>query len=218
MLADYLCQVVTAVPSVIPLLSVKAKEALLGYPPIRAAYFAEIYDAVEGYLTSDRPTTAFSNSARAAMSEAFTDAAYEGYQNAGAELPLADDVSAWLSERIAAERENITALFERLKEGRGTLDPIAEAMARAEGYTKTLDAMYNEAKMRGTSNATLVFDGDDGAESCPDCQKMKGKRHTIKYILANNLIPKPGNDTYECKGYRCEHFWMNPKTGERFGG
>jgi hypothetical protein len=209
---------VKAVPEVMQYLDASVKAAVLGYDGIRSGYWTVLYDSVEGYLTGNNPVTGFRNRAAAAMSEAFTGAVYEAWYQAGAELPLTDDVTAWLSERIGAERVNIEDLFSRLKKEWTGIDPIAEANTRAEAYARTLDAMYGEAKMRGMKNATLVFDGDDGAESCPDCQKMKGKRHTIKYILDNNLIPRPGNDAYECKGYRCEHYWMNPKTGERFNG
>ena len=152
------------------------------------------------------------------MSEAFNDSVYAGWQEVGAEFPLDDDTAAWLSERIGTEREFIVQMFDALKTGRGTLDYAAEGLKRADLYAKTLDGIYAEAKMRGAQNATLEFVGDDGAESCPDCQKMKGKKHTIKYILANNLIPAPGNTNYQCKGFRCMHYWKNPKTGERYGG
>ena len=207
-------QAVKAVPEVVQYLSEATKAELLGYPPIRANYWAEIYDSVEQYLTGDKPVTRFRNKASQAVSESFTDAVYEGYAQAGAELPLPDDIQAWLSQRIGEERTHIEGMFDRLKQEWEGLDWIKEAYARADGYAKTLDMVFQEAKMRGADNATLVFVGDDGAESCPDCQRMQGKRHTIKYILAHNLIPKPGNSTYECNGYNCQHYWMNPKTGE----
>lgn len=223
-LGAFIRRAVREVPAVLPLLSdtardmVTVKAATLGYPGIREDYWVVIYDSIEGYLTGDRPVTGYRNAVSIAMSEAFNDAVYEGYNQAGGELPLPEDMQAWLSERIGQEREHIISMFDRLKAEWEGIDPVSEALARAEGYARTLDTLYSEAKMRGADNATLVFEGDDGAESCPDCQKMKGKRHTIKYILAHNLIPRPGNDAYECKGYNCEHYWMNPKTGEQYRG
>lgn len=224
LLTDFLRRAIVIKPQVIPHLSEQARELLglkadnMGYPPIRDAYWTSIYGAVEGYLTNDRPVTSYRNAASVAMSEAFTATVYEAWYQAGAELPLSDDVSAWLAERIGQERGHIISMFDRLKAEWQGLDVAAEAVARADGYSRTLDSLYGEAKMRAAKNATLEFVGDDGAESCPECQSMKGKRHTIKYIIEHNLIPRPGNDVYSCNGYHCEHFWQNPKTGERFDG
>jgi len=194
----------------------RKKRANTTYESIRSNYWAEVYDSVEGYLTSDRPVTAFRNKMLVAMSESFTDAVYEGYQEVGGELPLDADTQSWLGDRIATERGFIVDVFARLKEEWDGLDPIAEAFARADGYAATLDSVFVEAKMRGSENATLEFGGEDGAESCPECQAMKGKKHTIKYIIENDLIPYPGTDQYSCHGYKCQHRWKNPKTGEEY--
>lgn len=203
-LYNFIRNAVTLVPDVIPLLSAKAKETLLGYQPIRDNYFSAIYDAVEGYLTGNRPVTAFSNKAREAMSSAFTDAVYEGYQNAGAELPLSDDVAAWLSERIAFERKNIVSLFERLKAEWDGIDPINEAMARAEGYARTLDAMYGEAKMRGMKNQMVTWHLGQTEKHCDTCSTLANKKHKISYLIQNNYIPRKPGAGMECNGYNCD--------------
>jgi len=211
--------VIRRVPSVIPHLSQETRgvlKAALGYEGIRNTYWAIIYDAVYDYLTGNQPVTTFKNAMKRGMVDAFLGAAEIGYEAGGGELPFDNDTLVWLGGAQEQEFGHIDDLFSRLKEDWDGIDPIHEAFARADGYTMTLDALYAEAKMRGSENVTLEFGGEDGAESCPECQAMKGKRHRIKYILENNLIPKPGNDTYSCKGYRCEHYWFNPKTGERF--
>jgi len=195
---------------------VKKKRSMADYEAIRNNYWAEVYDSIEGYLTSDRPVTAFRNKMLVAMSESFTDAVYDGYQESGGELPLDDDTQSWLGGRVAEERGFIVDLFSRLKQEWDGIDPIAEAFARADGYAATLDAVFSQAKMMGAKNATCEFVGDDGQESCPECQAMKGKRHTIKYILENDLKPYPGTTEYSCHGYHCEHYWVNLKTGEEY--
>jgi hypothetical protein len=175
---------------------------------------------VFGYLSGSGYVTTFKAQMTTAISKAYIEAADVAYVDAGAELPLDPDTAAWARGQLDAQFGFVDDLFEGLREMRkqGGFDAGAVAQARAEGYSRSLDAYYGEAKMHGAKNITLEFGGDDGHESCPDCQKMKGKRHRIKYILENDLIPRPGNDRYECKGYRCEHFWFDPKTGERFDG
>jgi hypothetical protein len=206
-------------PAVLPYLNKDARavlKAAAGYDGIRDIYWYAIYDAVYDYLTGNKPVTSFRNAMGKAMADAFIDAAKIGYLDGGGELPFDDETLTWLGGAQTAELGHIGDLFARLKEEWDGLDPVDEAHMRADGYTRTLDSIYTEAKMRGSKNITLVFVGDDGKESCPECQKMKGKRHKIQYILDHNLIPRPGNNTYSCNGYNCEHYWMNPKTGERF--
>jgi hypothetical protein len=200
---------------VLPYLSDKALKAVGGYQGIRDEYFIVVYDAVQEYLESSRPVTAFSNRMREAMSGAFYDAAYLGYEEASGDAQPDADTLAWLNGRIAEERGNIVDLFARLKQ-EADPDSIHEAQARADGYSRTLDGIYNEAKMRGSKNKTLEFVGDDGEESCPECSSLKGKRHKISWILANGMIPRPGNDNFTCKGYRCQHFWIDPVSGEKY--
>lgn len=211
--------VMRAYPAIIPELSSDSWavfRAAAGYDGIRNTYWAEIYDAVQGYLESDKPVTSFKNAMKRAMVEAFGGAVDLGYEEVGGELPLDDDTLSWLNEQVDTESGHIDDLFSRLKKESEGLDPINQAFARADGYTKTLDAVYAEAKMRGSKNATAEFVGDDGEESCEDCQDMKGKRHKLSYIIENNLIPRPGNDRFKCKGYHCEHYWVNVKTGEEY--
>ena len=127
-------EAVRTVPEVIQYLSDATKAELLGYPPIRANYWAEIYDSVEQYLTRNKPVTSFRTKASIEVSESFTDAGYEGYQQAGAELPVPGDIQAWLSQRIGEERTHIEGMFDRLKAEWEGLDWIKEAYARADFY------------------------------------------------------------------------------------
>lgn len=211
--------VLRAVPKVAPLLTHETWavfRAAGGYEGVRNTYWAIIYDAVYDYLTGDKPATSFKNAVKKGVVEAFGSAVDMGYEESGGDLPLDSDTLAWLNDQVDVEFGHVDDLFSRLKKEWDGLDPINEAFARADGYARTLDAIYAEARMRGAKEATAEFVGDDGAESCEDCKKMKGKRHKLSYIIANNLIPRPGNDAYECKGYHCEHYWVNVKTGEEY--
>lgn len=187
------------------------------YQRTRRGYRLAVIGAVSGYLESDKGIGQFKRQLGRAVIEAFSDAFYAGYADAGGEETEAED-ERWLTDRANAELGFIDELFAGLKEKRkgDALDIDGEVEARADGYTATLDGVYTEGKLRGAKNRTLVFSGDDGEESCPDCKRLKGKRRTIKWILANDAIPRPGNEFFECQGYRCQHYWEDPKTGERY--
>jgi hypothetical protein len=213
---------VQAVPQVFGYLSADALEAIkaAGYDGIRTVMRGEIFGAVFGYLSGSGYVTTFKAQMTTAISKAYIETADVAYVDAGAELPLDPDTAAWARGQLDAQLGFVDDLFEGLRELRkqGGFDAGAVAQARAEGYSRSLDAYYGETKMHGSKNITLEFGGDDGKESCPECKSMKGKRHRISYILTHNLIPKPGNSAYSCNGYNCDHFWFNPKTGERFDG
>ena len=100
-------EAVRTVPEVIQYLSDATKAELLGYPPIRANYWAEIYDSVEQYLTRNKPVTSFRTKASIEVSESFTDAGHEGYQQAEEEMPLPENIKSWLSPRTAERRGHI---------------------------------------------------------------------------------------------------------------
>lgn len=197
-------QAIKAVPDVVQYLSETTKAELLGYSSIRSAYWAEIYDSVEQYLTGNKPVTSFRNRASIAASESFTDAVYEGYAQAGAELPLSDDTQAWLTQRIAEERGHIESMFDRLKAEWEGIDPITEAFARADGYARTLDAMYSEAQLRGMKNQMVTWILGDTEEHCDTCATLAGKKHRISYLVANNYIPRKPDAGMDCKGYQCD--------------
>jgi hypothetical protein len=213
---------VLAVPQVFGYLSADALEAIkaAGYDGIRTVMRGEIFGAVFGYLSGSGYVTTFKAQMTTAISKAYIEAADAAYVDGGGSLPLDDETAAWARGQIDLQFGYIDELFERLKDIRkqGDFDAGAIAQARAEGYASSLDSFFGEAKMRGSDNITLEFGGSDGKENCSTCKRLKGKRHKISYILKNDLIPHPGNTNFECLCYRCEHFWFNPKTGERYDG
>lgn len=187
------------------------------YDIIRADYRNRLFDAFIGYLSSGGSVARWQNAASRAISEDFSAAFYRGYTDAGGELPVDRDDDAWLSTRIPHEWHYLSELFKVLNEWR-TSENFTEAdvKAKAELWADSLDGVYTEGRLRGAKNKTLEFDGEDGDESCADCQGLKGTRHTIKWIRAHDMVPRPGNVNFECRGYKCQHFWKDPKTGERW--
>lgn len=176
------------------------------YPTTRRQYVSSVGLAVSGYLESG--SSRHKNAMKRAVVEAFPNAFYRGYDEVGGE-DTEDEDEAWLTEKMSAELENVDALFVSLKVIRAAGDFDADEIAdeRAEGYAATLDGVYAEGKLRGDRNRMYTFVGDDGEESCSDCTRLKGKRMKAKKIIADGLLPAPGNDNFECKGYKCQHYW-----------
>jgi hypothetical protein len=189
------------------------------YPSIRQTYHNNVYFAVFGYLadaTSAR-ITSFKSEMNQAMIEALPQTADTAWLDADADLPLSDDAEELLTSFQAGELANIGQLFVTLKawKAEGGQDAHAEATARADGYAAGLDALYNQIKVLAAGNQMLIFDGEDGAESCPTCQDLKGQRHRASWWIAHDLIPYRGNPNLKCGGWRCEHYLVD-KDGNQF--
>lgn len=181
---------------------------------IRAAYHDAITEALLTYLEGGS-VTAPRNQFRQAAVEALGDAFELGYMDGGAELPIDSDPLSWLNARIEQEMAHIGTLFEQAKELRKEADTdlLGFASDRADGYTGTLDELYNMGKLYAAENQMLTFEGSDGKESCSDCSRYKGQRHRASWWIAHDAVPP--SKSFECGGWNCEHVLVSD-DGEEF--
>lgn len=189
------------------------------YSQVRAGYLEDISAAMMDYVISDAPITRFRNEYRRAILEFFDVAYFTGYIDSGGQVAQMEDGDRqWILDRMQQEIGYADRLFDELKalrkESENTQELVGVVMHHAEGYARTLDAVYAEGVMRGGRDEKYTFDGEDGMESCPECQKMKGKEMRAADIVAMDLIPYPGTPHYSCHGYNCRHFWLNTQTGQ----
>jgi len=189
------------------------------YAAIRNDYRSTLYSEIGSYLAGSGSVAKYKNAVHLAVNTAFTSASDMGYVDGGGKLPTDKDTNDWLNGRVASEFANVDALFTQLSALRK--DPEFDkseasniAMTRADGYTATLDGIYNESKVRGAGNMMLAFGGEDGHTKgfpCRTCRKLKGQRHRASWWINRGLIPYPGNDNYECKTFQCKHFLYTDK-------
>jgi len=189
---------------------------------IRSSYLDVIGDAMLVYLLGDESITKFRNSYKRAVLEHFDSMFYSGYVAGGGQISqMSEDDRGWLLAKMAAELGYVDMLFQGLKALRKSQDITQNwagiAMQHAGMYARALDSVYAEGYMRGAKDDRFVFEGDDGMESCPECQSMKGKEHTAIWIVERGAIPSPGTTFYSCHGYNCAHYWRSLKTGETLG-
>ena len=184
-------------------LSASARKAL---GPDSSGYSAALMDALWSYINGGALGAARLDFQRA-MVEAFTDTFDAGYQDGGGELPTSPEANDWLNSRVEDEQANIDRLFYDLKDLRKDpdFDPSSWVSDRSSGYTATLNDIYSMGKVFGAGEMALTFDGDDGQESCPDCQRLKGETHPASWWIENDLIPTQGNSNFQCGGWNCMH-------------
>jgi len=81
-----------------------------------------------------------------------------------------------------------------------------DAESRAQMWMGTTDEFYYEGIASADKNGMYEFMGDDGNESCATCQRLKGERHRMKWWIDKELRPGIDHDSFECGGWRCEHY------------
>lgn len=185
------------------------QELSLGeYSAIRQEYWARIFDAVFTYLTTSQNINAVKLPMRAAIGTAYPATADMAWIDGGGELPLDEDALSVASAAESAELGYVEELANNLRmlkkdESFNSNEAAAVAERHAEGYARSLDRLYNSIKVLAAGSKMLTFVGDDGTESCTDCQKYKGKRHKAKWWVANDAVPP--NRNFECGGWQCLH-------------
>lgn len=179
---------------------------------ITSRYNDSIIEAAISYFDGGSLVAA-RKSFRRAMVEAFGSAVDLGWTESGGELPIDEDVLSWFNARISEEIGYIDMLFEQMKQLKKEpeFDYFAWASARADGYTGTLREIYNYAKLSLARDMMVTFDGEDGKESCPDCQKYKGKRHRVSWFMARDAVPPYGSGLECHRGGQCQHGLMDDK-------
>lgn len=185
------------------------------YSGIRSRYAEEVKSSVEDYLLDVITMASAKGQFKQAMATAFLDAFETGWidtQGANATYDPDEEDSQWLASRLEQELANIDALFVTMKSMKEDKDePITDdeisnyAADRSLGYAVTLDGVYGQGKLRSRKSMMLTLEGPDGKESCRTCQKYKGQRHRARWWIAHQLIPAPGNESYECGGWQCQH-------------
>jgi hypothetical protein len=206
---------VRAVPGILPYLSddarlyvdlrARATKADGDLSSISADYHDEITAALLTYLEGGSATGPRNRFKRAAI-ESLGDAFDLGYSDGGGELPVDGDALEWLNARIEQEMAHIAMVFEEAKALRKEedFDALAWASARADGYTRTVAALYNAGGMYAKKNQILTWHLGNTEKHCQDCAKLDGKSHKASWYLARNYIPRQPGASMACGGYFCD--------------
>lgn len=202
------------------------------YAKVRSEYWRTVNVTIEDYLKdSTKDDSWFKSAMRAAIEIAFLRAALiamgdgTGQQVTSLTVNLLAFVTAYKLAEFSFV-ESLLLSLRVLKYPVTTVDeePVPEviqeirvmetARRRADGYSQGLDILYNNVKVRSAGERILLFTGDDGMESCFDCQKYKGIKKPASWWVQNDAIPP--NRNFECKGYNCLHVLKDVLNGKIF--
>lgn len=184
------------------------------YGAIRDGLWIAIYDSIYDYLNGDLTIASARNKMTLALSEAYISSADVAYQDGGGVLPLDEDTASYANGELQAQLGFADSLFATLKglKKEGDYNANTEAADHADGYTRSLDGLYNGVKVNAAGSTMLTFDGSDGKESCKDCKRYKGQRHKASWWISRNAVPP--SHLFECGGWNCEHFLVDDNGKE----
>jgi hypothetical protein len=156
------------------------------------------------------------NDFKRAMIQAFGDAFDLGFTEHGGILPIPDEDIGWLEARLNQEAGYIDMLFQEARQlhKEEDFDFFSWATMHAGNYVNTLREIYNVGSLSAQKDRAVTFLGDDGAESCKDCQKLKGKRHKISWFVGRGFVPPHGRGLECHPGRRCMHY-LQDDDGKR---
>jgi HK97 family phage portal protein len=110
-----------------------------------------------------------------------------------------------ITELNLNQREYINNLSARLFKDEAVTPEMAEQRAQM-WWGNSIQPAYYAGFESAAKNQMVEFVGDDGKESCPDCQRLKGQRHRLKDWTRKNMVPQQDGESYECGGWQCQHY------------
>lgn len=228
-LHQFITKAVAAVPDVKQHLSAEAVQFLEAEVPprlynrrtvkasgdlssVNGTYHDAITSALIDYFEGG-PVATSRNQIKNAMITAFGDAFDMGYTDGGGELPIPDDALGWIEARLNQEAGFIDMLFQDAKNLRkdAEFDYFVWASERADGYTNTLQAIYNAGALWAKGNLKLTWNLGNTEKHCATCAKLDGSTHRASWYISRNYIPRQPGAGMDCGGYHCDCYLTDPK-------
>lgn len=142
----------------------------------------------------------------------------EGMREGGSNDPAGDMdegddaiLAGWIDDQL----EFVNDFADAVGDVAGLKPPEATAKQqsifdRAKLWAQSLATLGGLAKARALGDPMLTFDGDDGEESCDDCQRYKGQRHRRSWWEKNGLLQRNGNENFKCGRWGpCKHHYYD---------
>lgn len=165
----------------------------------------------------DIVTNAFDNGGsitrdmRALVKQAVEDSYFEGLHEGGIEPAEMDEEDALNIVQLNEAQQDFIPPFAadvRKAAQDGTAESKNAILRRIELWTASIAAAGQAGLNSAKRNEMVIFDGDDGDESCPDCQRYKHEAHRRKWFVQRNLLPATPGSALACGGWRCQHYLL----------
>lgn len=80
-------------------------------------------------------------------------------------------------------------------------------LGRVDNWVMALESLGRAGTAAAKGDPMMTFGGEDGDESCDECQKYKGQRHKRSWWESRGLLGRP-NENFGCGRYdNCQHYF-----------
>jgi 2'-5' RNA ligase len=176
------------------------------------AFDALLTEALAGMVTRRR----FGTILRSLISRYGNKAYRDGLLEGGVDSEPDESEQEEITSLIREQSQYVTGLGDTLYKSE---DEISEAMAQQKAsmwFNGSIAPFFNAGRASSQGNQMMEFAGDDGVDSCPECQTLQGQRHRYKDWYRKNLaVPFVGQET-TCQGFNCQHKLV-PVSGKARG-
>ena len=132
----------------------------------------------------------------------------DGLEDGGVVLepgePLSSEDAATVAELAASQSQYVTELGSVLFRDDGISNDQA-SLKPTQWFNKSVMPFYDAAGVSADRNAMKEFAGNDGAESCATCTRLKGQRHRYKDWARKEFLPPYGAHLDCADGGLCQH-------------
>lgn len=78
-------------------------------------------------------------------------------------------------------------------------------LGRVDNWVMALESLGRSGTAKAKGDPMMTFGGEDGNESCAECQRYKGQRHKRSWWESRGLLGRP-NENFGCGRYdNCQH-------------
>ena len=154
---------------------------------------------------------------RAMMKDMGRSVYVEGMREGGINEPDDEDIATLddaLDEWTSGQFEHVNQFAKDAAAAKKDTTKREGVLARVELWVAALRNFGEAGKLYALGNIPLTFDGDDGEESCDDCQRYKGQRHRRNWWADRGLLERDGNPNYECGRWPACHHSFKDDSGK----
>lgn len=172
-----------------------------------------IVNVVNGNMTPGEMSRATRAMIRRLAPEAYQEGMKEGgIRNPEEEMEDEDDeaIALWERDQLIHLDSFIEAIGEAAKlKGDERTEARSRLFDRAAEWVESMHFLGQKGYLSAKGNLPLTYDGDDGEESCEECQRYKGQRHRKSWWEKRGLLDRP-NDKYTCGRFKnCHHHFFD---------
>lgn len=135
---------------------------------------------------------------------AYRDGLNDGGVNIDEQAPLAREDVLNIKVLAADQSQYVTNFGARLFKEGGITDAQAD-LKPTQWWNGSIQPFYDQGRLSADKNAMMEFGGDDGEESCEDCQRLKGQVHRYYEWVERGYNPPYGENLACSGGKLCEH-------------